>query len=208
VSGVPQHADPDSVAAALRAVFAAREYQWTGTETSSTWVWLMERLQRALEWLDNLRLAFPIHYYILLGALTLLLIAILVHLTWVVWRSLRPALRPGAPAAVTGPVRDAAWHLAEALRLGAAGRFAEALAHRFLAAVLELDARRVLQFHPSKTPGEYAWEARLDDPGRAELAGLVASLYRHLFGAEPCDAAEWQRFDAQAAGLEVYAATR
>lgn len=208
MSAVLQHVAPDSLSAVLRTVFAAREYQWTGTETSNAWVWLLEHLQRALEWLANLRVAFPIHYYVLLGVLTLLLVVILVHLTWVVWRSFQPASGAGVPVVVTGPVRDAAWHLAEALRLGAAGRFAEALAHRFLAAVLDLDARRVLQFHPSKTPAEYAREARLDDIGRSELADLVASLYRHLFGGAPCDAAEWQRFDARAAGLELYAATR
>jgi hypothetical protein len=206
VSAVPQHVAPDSLAAVLRAVFAAREYQWT--RTSNTWAWLLERVQRAVEWLESLRWALPVHYYVLLGVLTLLLIAMLVHLTWVVWRSFRPASGVGAPVVMTGPVRDAAWHLAEAFRLGAAGRFAEALAHRFLAAVLDLDARRVLQFHPSKTPAEYALEARLDDVGRSELADLVASLYRHLYGGAPCDSAEWQRFDARAAGIALYAATR
>lgn len=208
MSAVPQHADPDSLAAVLRSVFAQREYQWTGTGTSNAWAWLMEQLQRVLEWLERLRLTFPIHYYIVLSVLTVLLVLILVHITWVVWRSLRPVTAVGAPAVMAGPVRDAAWHLAEARRLGAAGRFAEALAHRFLAAVLDLDARRVVQFHPSKTPAEYAQEARLDDLGRAELTDLVASLYRHLFGGAPCDAAEWQRFDAQAAGIGLYAATR
>jgi hypothetical protein len=190
----------------LRAVFAAREYQWTRTGRSSTWAWLMEWFRRALEWLERLRLSFPIHYYVLLGILTLVLIAILVHLTWVVRRSLRPSVRLDLPTVMTGPIRDAAWHLAEALRLSAAGRFAEALAHRFVAAVLDLDARRVLQFHPSKTPAEYAREARLDEVGRSELADLVASLYRHLFGGAPCDAGEWQRFDARAAALGMHAA--
>ena len=208
MSAVPQHVDPDSLATVLRSVFAAREYQWTGTGTSTAWVWVMEHLQRVLEWLERLHVEFPIHYYILLSVLTVLLVAILVHLTWVVWRSLRPAPSATAPATIMGPVRDSAWHLAEALRLGAAGRFAEALAHRFLAAVLDLDERRVVQFHASKTPAEYAREARLDDVGRADLADLVASLYRHLFGGAPCDAAEWQRFDAQAAGIGLYAATR
>jgi hypothetical protein len=206
VSVVPQQVDPDSLTAVLRAVFAAREYQWTGT--SNTWAWLMEHFQRILDWLDTLRVVFPVHYYIVLGVLTLLLVAMLVHLTWVVWRSFRPALGLAAPAVPTGPVRDAAWHLAEAFRLGAAGRFAEALAHRFLAAVLDLDARRVVQFHPSKTPAEYAREARLDDVGRSELRDLVASLYRHLFGGAPCDAAEWRRFDARAAEIGVHAAAR
>jgi hypothetical protein len=208
VSFIPQHVGPDSLAAVLRTVFAAREYHWVGAGTSNAWVWLLEHLQRLVEWLEHLRLAFPVHYYILVGAMILLLSAMLAHLTWVVWRSLRPAAGVGAPAVMMGPVRDAAWHLAEALRLGAAGRFAEALAHRFLAAVLDLDARRVLQFHPSKTPAEYAREARLDEVGRSELADLVASLYRHVFGGAPCDAAEWQRFDARAVEIGLHAATR
>ena len=206
MTAVPHYVAPDSLRAVLRAVFTAREYQWTRTGRSSTWAWLMEWFRRALEWLERLRLSFPIHYYILLGILTLVLIAILVHLTWVVRRSLRPSVRLDSPVVMTGPIRDAAWHLAEARRLSAAGRFAEALAHRFLAAVLDLDARRVLQFHPSKTPAEYAREARLDDAGRSELADLVASLYRHLFGGAPCDAAEWQRFDALAGGIGMHAA--
>ena len=35
-------------------------------------------------------------------------------------------------------------------------------------------ARRVLQFHPSKTPAEYAREARLDDVGRQRMQAHVA----------------------------------
>lgn len=202
----PQQVASDSLAAVLRGVFATREYQWT--RTSNTLTWLMDRFQRLIEWLEGLRVSFPIYYYVVLTVLTLSLIAILVHLTWVVRQSLRPVKPSGPRTVFMGPVRDAAWHLAEARRLGAAGRFAEALGHRFIAAMLELDARRVLQFHPSKTPAEYAMEARLDDVGRSELRGLVASLYRHLFGGAPCDAAEWQRFDAQAAGIGLHAATR
>jgi hypothetical protein len=206
VSAVQQHIDPHSLAAVVRAVFADREYQWT--RASGTWVWLMERVQRLLAWLEHLRLSFPLPYYVLLGVMILLLAVLVAHLSWIVWRSLHPTPGAGAPAVMTGPVRDAAWHLGEARRLGAAGRFAEALAHRFIAAMLELDARRVLQFHPSKTPAEYVREARLDDAARTELADLVASLYRHLFGGAPCDAAEWRRFDSQAAGLGLHAATR
>jgi hypothetical protein len=187
-------------------VFAGREYRWT--EPSSTWTWLMDRWQQVLDWLESLRMAYPVRYYVVLGALTLLLVAILAHLTWVVWRSLQPADVERVPAPAVAPPRDAAWHLAEAFRLGAAGRFVEALAHRFVAMVLDLDERRVVQFHPSKTPAEYAAEARLDEAGRSELAELAASLYGHLFGGAPCDAGQWQAFDARAAGLRSHAAAR
>lgn len=204
MSVVPQQVEPDSLRAALQAVFQAREYRWS--EPSSAWLWLAEQWHRLLDWLEALRVASPARYYLLLAALTLLLLAILTHLVWVVWRSLRPREAIDAPTAVAAPPRGAAWHLAEARRAGAAGRFAEALALRFLAAVLDLDTQRVLQFHPSKTPAEYAAEARLDAMGRSELAALVATLYHHVFGGVPCDVEAWQRFDAQAGGLGLHAA--
>ena len=99
---------------------------------------------------------------------------------------------------------DAAAHLAIAERLAGAGQYAEALGHRFLALVLELDARKALRFQASKTPAEYVGEARLDQAGRATLAGLVARLYRHVFGAAPSDEREYSEFDAAAAGLEQH----
>ena len=206
MSVTPQAADPDSLRAALRTVFAAREYRWS--EPSSTWFWLLTQWHRVMDWLEGLRLVFPVRYYVVLGVLTLALAASLAHLGWLVWRSLRPGepVRPPTPAAA--PPRDAAWYAAEARRLSAAGRFVEALGVRFLAAVLDLDERRIVQFHPSKTPAEYALEARLDAAGRWGLTELVASLYRHVFGGMPCDAEEWHRFDALAAGLGLHATTR
>jgi hypothetical protein len=204
VTSVPQAVEPDSLRAALRAVFQAREYQWS--QPSNAWLWLLEQWHRVIDWLEALRLTSPARYYLLLAALTILLVAMFAHLTWVVWRSLRPQHAASGSAAVAAPARDAAWHLAEAQRAGAAGRFAEALAYRFLAAVLDLEARRVLEFRPSKTPAEYAAEARLDPTGRSELAALVASLYHHVFGGAPCDAEVWQRFDARAARLGLHAA--
>jgi Domain of unknown function (DUF4129) len=206
VSVTPQAADPDSLRAALRTVFAAREYRWS--EPSSTWSWVLTQWQRVLDWLEGLRLVSPVRYYLLLTVLTLALVASLVHLGWVVWRSLRPAEPVRAPLPPAAPPRDAAWYAAEARRLSAGGRFAEALGVRFVAAVLDLDERRVVQFHPSKTPAEYAREARLDAAGRSGLSELVASLYRHVFGGTPCDAEQWHHFDALAASLWLHAATR
>jgi len=206
VSVALQAADPDSLRAALRTVFAAREYRWS--EPSSTWSWLLTQWHRVLDWLEGLRLASPVRYYVVLAVLTLALVASLVHFGWVVWRSLRPAEPVPAPLPPAPPPRDAAWYAAEARRLSAAGRFAEALGVRFVAAVLDLDERRVVQFHPSKTPAEYTLEARLDAAGRSGLSELVASLYRHVFGGTPCDAEQWHRFDALAAGLRLHAATQ
>jgi hypothetical protein len=206
VSALLQPVDPESLRAALRAVFAGREYRWA--QPSSGWIWMTELWHRALDWLFQLHIAHPLRYYVVVAALTLALVVVLVHLGYLVWRSVRAADGAGAAGPAAVPPRGAAWHLAEARRLSGAGRFAEALAHRFLALALDLDERRVLQFHPSKTPAEYAAEARLDAGSQSQLAQLVTTLYRHVFGGAACDAACWRDFDAQAAALGLHVATR
>src|SRR6267154_6555900 len=119
------------------------------------------------------------------------------------WRIVRPGARTGEtrPAVGAPVIADAAAHLAFAETLARAGRYAEALGHRFLALVLELERRKALRFHASKTPAEYVGEAHLTDRGRASLADLVAQLYRHLFAAVPCDADGYATFGARATEL-------
>jgi Domain of unknown function (DUF4129) len=70
--------------------------------------------------------------------------------------------------------------------------------------VLELDRAEALRFHASKTPAEYVGEARLDDMGRATFATLVARLYRHLFGAQPCDEMDYRDFGDTADQLRAH----
>ena len=159
--------------------------------------WLVRQWQNLLEWLNRLAGQHPIGFDIGLAVVVVALIALLVHIGYVMWRIVRPTARTGRAQAGAGPgagVADAAAHLTYAEELARAGRYAEALGHRFLALVLELDRRKALRFHASKTPAEYVGEARLTDRGRASLAQLVAQLYRHLFGAVPCDAGEYEMF--------------
>ena len=100
------------------------------------------------------------------------------------------------PLAAGDATDTAARVMAEAL--AREGRYAEAIAHRFVALVLALEQRRAVVFHPSKTPAEYVNEARLDPSGRASLAALVGRLYRHVFGAVPCADPEYRDFTAAA----------
>jgi hypothetical protein len=198
VIAAPAQVPADSLRAVLRAVFAERVYEW---HRRRTWSWLVELRQRVGDWLDALHIAHPVVYFALLAVMTLVLLAIVAHFSYLVWRSLRPMLPAPGVAVSTAPNRDAAWHLAEARRLSAAGRYAEALGHRFVALVLELDERRALRFHPAKTPAEYVQEARLDDAGRSELALLVTRLYKHLFGGAPCGPDDWGFFDRTASAV-------
>jgi hypothetical protein len=185
---------------AVADVFARPEYQWV--ERQRVLSWLARQWHNLLAWLDHLAARYPVGYNVGLALVVVALVVLVVHLSYVIWRIVRPAARSGrAPSAAGAVIVDAATHLARAEELARAGRYAEALAHRFLAVVLELDRRKALRFHTSKTPAEYVGEARLDDTGRASLAGLVAQLYRHLFGAVPCDASEYETFGAAAQEL-------
>ena len=182
-------------------VFSRTEFQWV--ERHRVLSWLIQQWNNFREWLNRLAEQHPVGYNIGLGLLSIVLVALVAHIGYVVWRIVRPGARTGMQAAASRPgnIVNAAWHLARAEELARAGHYAEALAHRFLAAVLELDRIGALRFHASKTPAEYVSEARLDEPGRASLAQMVAQLYRHLFGAVPCDEREYQSFGIAAQEL-------
>ena len=175
-------------------MFARPEYRWT--EGRHPLQWLQNAWNSLLEWVDRTSAAHPLGMRVLWALLLLVLVALLVHLGYTAWRVYESTVRRQGPAAAGGaPVlADARAHLARADALARAGRYAEALGHRFIAVVLELEQVKALKFHPSKTPAEYVAEARLDDTGKGFLASLVASLYRHLFGAEPVDAAAYAAF--------------
>jgi len=197
VVGLPQGVPDDSVRAVLREVFSAPEYAWD--TRAHPLQFFIDQYRRFVSWLNGLADAHPVAYWTILALLTGLLLAILVHLGWLVWRALRP--RAGAhtiPATGRVVVHDAGWHMREAARLARDGRYAEAIGHRFLALVLELDRRNVVRFDPSKTPAEYAAEARLAAPAATVLADVVSRLYRHLFAGAACSADDLVAFDDRA----------
>ncbi len=155
--------------------------------------------------LERLQDAHPIGFLALMFALTLVGLLLFTHIAFVLVRALRPTPRQDAsPAGPLPPVRDAAWHLAEALRLAAEGSYRDAFAHRFLALVLQLELRRAVAFRPSKTPAEYASEARLVPAQRGVFRDLVTTLYGAVFGARSCDAATFAEFDRAATLLALH----
>lgn len=185
---------------AVGEVFARPEFQWV--ERRRALSWLLSRWYSFIDWLNRMADQHPLGFNIGLGLVIAAVALLLLHMGYVVWRIVRPSASTGEGAAQpAGTVIDAATHLARAAELAHAGRYAEALGHRFLALVFELERRDAVKFHASKTPAEYVGEARLDDSGRASFAGLVAELYRHLFGAVPCSEGEYRAFGAAAQAL-------
>jgi hypothetical protein len=179
-------------------VFARPEYHWVARRQPL--LWLTRLWYRAVDWINTLAGDHPTAFTLLMAALVVVLVVLLVHAGYVVSRMLRRPSGPGAgaPAAGAAVVLDARSHLARAEALARAGRYAEALGHQFLAVVLQLERADAVRFNASKTPAEYVGEVRLDDAGRTTFAALVASLYRHLFGAVPCDEVEYREFGATA----------
>jgi hypothetical protein len=72
--------------------------------------------------------------------------------------------------------------------------------------VLELDARRVMRFHPSKTPSEYSREGALDPGQRDEFRALIRTLYRHAFAGHGAGPETWDTWQTLAQ-VRRYAAT-
>lgn len=193
VQGVP----PDSLRRAVAEVFARPEYHWsTGRGLIE---WLAQLVGRVLDALTHLQRGHPAAFRLLLVALIVALVGLLAHMAYVVWRITRPTARTPAVVAAAARAPDQAGAFrARAEQLARDGRYAEALANRFVGIVLDLDQRRALDFRPSKTPAEYVDEARLDASGRASFADLVGQLYRHRFGSLPCDERTYRAFAAQA----------
>ena len=183
VFGLLQAVPADSIRRVVREVFARGEYHWAPQGKPLHW------FQSLWQWFTRFTTVHPVETQIVFWLCLFLLIALLTHLGYTVWRIYRVTVRPGAPVvpgALAEPL-DARTHLERAESLARAGRFTEALAHRFAALLLQLDRADALNFHPSKTPAEYVREARLSSDERSTLSVLVARLYRHVFGMAPCD---------------------
>ena len=207
MSLLPQVPAADSLRHVVQRVLAEPKYQWTATQDplAPLWRWLAS----VVHWLGQLQETHPATYWALLAASLVVLAAIFAHFAYLLWRTLRPArgTKEGQRAARPA-VRDAAWYLTQTARLRADGRYADALAHRFLGLLLTLQDAGAVVFRPWKTPAEYVREAGLDVPGRAELGELVGALYAHLFGGAPCTGPDVDAFDRRAEGLVAHIAPR
>lgn len=189
----------DSLRAVLDSVFAASAYDWVEREHPFGWI---ERSWFALvDFIERLRTSNPLLFRIGLAALIVVLLAILAHASWIMLKTMRHAVASEARATTerTAVRRDAEWFEREADRLADAGRYPDALQAAFTALALRLEQLGAVRFDPSRTPREYARDARLAPGDRRRLQELVTTLYRHAFGGEPLDDRGYRRWRANAA---------
>lgn len=194
----------DTLRAVIDSVFTARDYRW---ETREDPFGMLRRLWNALlAFLERLRDQNPEAYRALTWVLVGVLLLIVGHAAWVAVRTVRASSQRTART-LAGPSeapRDAAWYAAEAERLAQRGEYVAAMQADFLRLVLQLDARRLMAFHPSKTPSEYAREPALGDEGRRALRALVQEMYAYAFARVPLDRERYERW-RQAANADRYA---
>jgi hypothetical protein len=195
----------DSLRAVLDSVFAAPAYRWTDGPDPLRWA--REWIGRFFDWLFDLRSEHPAGFKVLVAAGALVLCAILVHAGVIFWRTVRQATAEESAERRAQGVeeRDADWYLRRADEAARAARYAEALRFVFAGVVLRLEATGAVRRAAGKTPADYAREARLAPADRERLRELVRALYRHVYGGEPCDPADYRRWRG-AAGDEWHVA--
>lgn len=197
----------DSLRATLDSVFAAPAYRWEAREDPFG---PLRRLWGAVgRWFDELQRSNPQAFRVMVWVLVGVLVLILAHAAWVAFRTVKHGSRQ-AQRDVAGPSsvpRDATWYAGEAARLARAGDYAGAMQAEFLRLVLELDARQVMRFHPSKTPIEYVRDASLTEDGRREMRGLVREMYHYAFARAPLDGPAFDRWRALAVADRFLRAT-
>lgn len=152
---------------------------------------------RLQHWLEALQHGHPTLFIALIIAMVVILAGVVVHGIVVMMLTVRGAAAREAAAAPPRAARPgASWYFGEADALAAAGRYREAMQAAFTGLALELDARGVLRFDPSKTPGEYAREARLSGGERDALRARVNVLYAVVFGGAAFGADDYRRWRA------------
>jgi hypothetical protein len=186
---------PRELREALDSVFTTPSYRWADEPDALRLI--REWWHRLGDWLEGVRAANPDVFRLLVLALLLTLLLILAHAAWVIWQTARAAGQAAEPEAREArEVLDASWYSRAADRAAADGRLTEAIQLAIVALALSLHAERIVEYHASKTPAEYAREARLADADRERLRALVRALYAHVFGGRPLGPEEYRRWRA------------
>lgn len=182
----------DSLRAVLDTVLSAPAYQWTETEPRLSW--LARWWRTMVDWLSRFRETNPAAADLIFWSLVVVLVVIFVHGGWIMYQTVRGATAAEGGGGRVGPVaiRDERWFQQLAESLASRGHFAEAMQAAFAALMLRMDAQGILRYHPSKTPREYAREARLTEDSRNGLEHAVGQLYAHAYAGRPCSPEDYR----------------
>ena len=188
----PDALDEAVIADTVTAVFAQADYARSLRE--SLFARFIDVLYRAWLWFRGLARTDPGMYWTSVIVLTLILVAVLARLAWIIRerqvRAARLAADAGGGAGITAH-RDP-WIVAQ--QEAARGNFTDA-AHALYLALLEALARRgQLRLHPAKTIGDYVRELRGKSSSFFERFREFARSYeRVVYGLGTCDRERFER---------------
>lgn len=200
----PPDLSDEQVRALANEILGREEYFQPGL-TEEAWRAVLERVLGFFDFLEGLRIASPVIYWLLLGGLAVVGVALIAHVAWTV----RLALRMPGPEARAAS-RDAAGpgFLEQAERLARDGRYLEATRHVELGSLELLLRRRVIDLSRSD-PGR-ALRARVRASGlpeaeREALIALQERLEASLFRDHAADRALYEAWLALHRRLEAVA---
>jgi len=156
--------------------------------------WLLTRLRRLFDRLGGLHETNYALFLVTVGALTILLVALLAHITYTIVRALRSAGRPSArPQAAPTRPQTADDLRREAEALAARGEFRDAIRVFYLALIRALQVRGVLSRASSRTNWEHLRQLHAHPELAAVLKPFTETFDAKWYGRRPASAGEVER---------------
>jgi len=168
-------------------------------ERWSFWGWLGEKIFSALRMPSLGRGVGTFILWVVLIWCGLTLLAILGHLIWTIVVLIRSSPRFARSARELGTGALAGLEnlsysdlCAKMKELASQGRFRLAVAAMMVALLRLLDEASVLDFHKSKTNGDYVREYSPDRTGREDFRQFVRACDGTIYGGAPCEARSYE----------------
>lgn len=192
---------------ALRRVYARPELAprrpgaFDGIQAAIRRFWA--RVGELLGSFGELRTESPVVYWLVMGSLVALGVAIVGYFIYTTLARLNDGTAPAKPARAPGRMdaraRSAGEWEEEARRAAAEGRYRDAAVALYQALLLRLEAAGAVRYDPSKTPGDYRREAR-QRPEAGALTAFLRGFEPAVFGGRTLDAGGYDRLRGAAEG--------
>jgi hypothetical protein len=180
---------PEAIRAKVEDIFARPEFSPDQSETLLQM--LMQLLVRFFSWLGGLREAAPMLFWLLLIGCIVVLVVLLAHVSWTVWRVLSPRGQL-AHADQERRERLSLGYRQEAGRLASLGDFTEAIRFLFLSLVYRFDETGRVSFQKAYTNREYLGLFDDNPDVRASLQVFVDTLDSQWYGQLPTEPLRYQ----------------
>lgn len=196
-AGEPARYTPDEVRTALDEILARPGYNSPLAKLAERLEQAAARLLRALRnmlrGIDDLFVAAPVVYWLIVAALVGVLVLLLAHIGWTVKRAVTMGRAPtDGDAAAPAERETPASVRRQAETLAAAGRFLDAMRLLFRALALRIGQRDTGIVFPSLTNREFAAVFRRDPTVFQRLRAFVDVLDDRWYGEHPCNAEDYE----------------